>query len=183
MRRTWIKLFCDQTLHGTTFRELGPDERFVWLGFLLLAGDSPIDGKICIDHGVGFTDDQLAAMLKIPADLLTRAKLKCVEFEKIRIIEGGVIEIVNWGHYQSEYSRQKKYRQRESPPRSPSFLKNQKREERGERKLSPQVTLKSYNQKLQRKVTTQIRNSKSFRSRLNVKSMPSGKKKKNFKKR
>ena len=40
MRRTWIKLFVDQTLRGTCFTELEPDERFVWFGFLLLAGDN-----------------------------------------------------------------------------------------------------------------------------------------------
>jgi len=160
MRRTWIKLFCDQTLHGSTFEELKPDERFCWLGFLLLAGDSPVDGEICLTKGVGYTDGQLAAMLKVPSDLLVRAKLKCLEFEKIKVIEGGVIKIVNWQRYQSEYQRQRKYRQALPPPKSPSFLKKQKKEEEGEGE-GEEIVTPSCNPKLQSEVTPQSYNTDS----------------------
>lgn len=110
-RHTWIRIFCDQTLRGTTFRELEPDERFVWFGFLLLAGDSPFGGFICINADLGYTDAQLAAMLKVPVELLKRAKRKCEKWEKIRVLENNVIEVLNWSKYQSEYRRQLVYRQ------------------------------------------------------------------------
>ena len=45
-RRKWIKLYSYQTLYGTLFSEMeDPAERFVWFGFLLLAGDSPSRGR------------------------------------------------------------------------------------------------------------------------------------------
>lgn len=111
MRRNWIKLYCDQTLRGSCFDELKPDERFIWFGFLLLAGDSVIDGKISLTENMGYTDEQIAALLKVDNELLRRAKKKMIKFEKIRVLENNVIEIINWKKYQSEYQRQKPYRE------------------------------------------------------------------------
>jgi len=138
MRRTWIKLYVDQILRGTCFKELEPDERFVFIGFLLLGGDSPIEGKICVSEGVGYTDEQIAGLLEIKKELLIRSKRKCVKFEKIRIVAGNVIEIVNWEKYQSEYSRQRDYRAEY------------------EKKLQRKVTTQSYNGKLRRDIDIDI---------------------------
>lgn len=110
MRRNWIKLYVDQVLRGSMFTELLPDERFVWFGFLCLTGDSPIDGKICVSEGVGYTNDQLAALLKVDAELIRRAKSKFVKYDKIIIEAGSVVTICNWKKYQSEYERQRIYR-------------------------------------------------------------------------
>lgn len=89
----------------------------MFVGFLLLAGDSPFDGRICLTDSVGYSDDQIMALLKIPeasAHFYRSAKKKMAKFEKIRILEGNIIEIVNWPKYQSEYSRQKPYRKSEA---------------------------------------------------------------------
>ena len=110
MRRNWIKLYVDQCLRGSMMTELDPAERFVWFGFLLLAGDSSFEGRICITETVGYTDEQLASMLKVDVQLLRTAKRKMVKFEKIAVHEGNVIEILNWKKYQSEYDRQRPYR-------------------------------------------------------------------------
>jgi hypothetical protein len=128
MRRTWIKLFCDRTLHGTCFEELEPDERFGWFGYLLLAGDSPVDGKICVTENSGYTDNQIAELLKVPLELHKRTKRKCIKFGKIKILENNIIEIINWRTYQSEYCRQKKYRDKKKEESSLASLKEERRE-------------------------------------------------------
>lgn len=136
MRRNWIKLYCDQTLRGTCFTELAPDERFVFFGFLLLAGDSAIEGKIALTETMGYIDPQIAELLKIDLELLLRAKEKMIKFDKIKVLENNIILIVNWTKYQSEYQRQKKYR-----------------EDGKEEELFSEVTEESNNEKLQSKVT------------------------------
>ncbi len=110
MRRNWIKLYVDQTLRGSCFCELLPDERFVWIGFLLLAGDNTIEGKICITNKMGYTNEQLSELLKCEPELIDRAIKKMVKFDKIKVKKSNVISIVNWSKYQSEYQRQKQYR-------------------------------------------------------------------------
>ena len=135
MRRTWIKLYTDQVLRGTMFTELeDPAERFVWIGFLLLAGDSAFDGRISITENLGYTDDQIAGLLKLDdVSLIRKSKRKMVKFDKIRVGDNNVIEIVNWAKYQSEYGRQKKYRDR--PETYESYYQG----------LPAEVTLASYN--------------------------------------
>ena len=110
MRRNWIKLYVDQTLRGSCFCELLPDERFVWIGFLLLAGDNATEGKICITEKMGYTNEQLSELLKCESELIDRAIKKMIKFDKIKVVKSNVIKIVNWSKYQSEYNRQKKYR-------------------------------------------------------------------------
>ena len=112
-RRTWIKLYVDQTLRGTCFSELDPGERFIWFGFLLLAGDSPWPGLITATEILGYTDEQLSCLLKVQSSLIKVAKRKLVKFEKIMVDENNKIKIINWKRYQSEYERQKPHRQPE----------------------------------------------------------------------
>src|SRR3990170_1734067 len=109
-RRTWIKLYIDQTLRGTCFSELDEAERFIWFGFLLLAGDSAFPGVICATENIGFTDEQLADLLKTDPKLVKKAKKKMVKFKKVAVDNCNRIGIVNWQKYQSEYERQKIYR-------------------------------------------------------------------------
>lgn len=127
MRRNWIKLYVDQCLRGSMFDELrDPAERFVFFGILLLAGDSPIDGKVCLTAELGYTDEQIAALLKIDIDLLKRTKEKMAKVDKIKVAEHNIIEIVNWGKYQSEYNRQKPYREEKSQDKVTAESDNEK---------------------------------------------------------
>ncbi len=87
-----------------------PAERFVWFGILLLAGDSAYEGKIALTEDMGYSDEQLGAMLKCDASLIRKAKKKMIKFEKIKILKNNIIQILNWAKYQSEYQRQKPYR-------------------------------------------------------------------------
>ena len=110
LRRTWIKLYVDQILRGTCFVELDEAERFVWFGFLLLGGDSPYPGIITATEEIGYSDEQLADLLKTTPALIKNAKRKMVKFNKIEIDDKGKITILNWPKYQSEYQRQRDYR-------------------------------------------------------------------------
>lgn len=111
MRRNWIKLYVDQCLRGTMMDEMeDPRERFLWFAFLLLAGDSPYEGKIALTEDMGYSDEQLGSMLKCDPGLIKRAKKIMVKYDKIKILNNNIIQIVNWKKYQSEYQRQKPYR-------------------------------------------------------------------------
>lgn len=112
-RRRWIKLWTQETLCGTTFRELEPAERFVWFGFLCLAGDSPVPGTICPYPDVAFTDDQLAKALAVPKPLLLKARDKMAAAGKVSL-NAGLIRITNWEHYQDDYARVQKHRARKA---------------------------------------------------------------------
>ena len=110
-RRRWVKVWTQETLYGTTSNELDPSERWIWIGLLLLAGDSPMPGTICAAPDVPFTDEQLAKILKVPVAHLLGAKEKMMACGKIELNSGG-IHIQNWTHYQADYIRDQRYRER-----------------------------------------------------------------------
>lgn len=93
-----------------------PAKRFVWFGFLLLAGDCPFEGYIKLTEDIGYTDEQLAAFLKVEPSLIAETKPIMEQFDKIKLQDNNIIKIVNWKKYQSEYSRQKSHR-------DPEFIK------------------------------------------------------------
>ena len=111
MRRNWIKLYVDQTLRGSCFEELLPEERFVWFGFLLLAGDNSIEGKISVTNKMGYSIEQLADLLNCSVELIKRSIKKMIKNDKIKVNNKNVITIINWKKYQSEYQRQRDYRE------------------------------------------------------------------------
>lgn len=87
-------------------------ERWIWIGLLLLCGDSAYEGQISYTKTIGFTDEQLANNLDVPLKIFieTKNKLASKKIDKIKILKNNVIKIVNWSKYQSEYYRQKKFR-------------------------------------------------------------------------
>lgn len=107
-RKRWIKLWTQETLYGTTSQELELDEQALWFKLLALAGDSVEPGKIEVAPGIPMTDEQIAGILKAPPNVWLRTKESLQDVEKI-IINEGIIYIRNWGRYQSEYERTKKY--------------------------------------------------------------------------
>ena len=87
-----------------------PGERFLWFAFLLLAGDSPYEGKIALTEEMGYSDEQIGSLLKCDSILVKRAKKIMVKYDKIKVLDNNIIQIINWQKYQSEYQRQKPYR-------------------------------------------------------------------------
>jgi len=136
-RRTWIKIYCDNWLRGT-LREETAELRGIWTDILTLAGDSTYgdEGYIKLANNVGYTDEQIASILQLK-DVITWEKTKKIlkETDRISILEGNVIRIVNWRKYQSEYMRQKPQRiAKKSATKSATKSLPEKREERREKR-------------------------------------------------
>jgi len=87
-----------------------PDERATWIDLLLLAGECGKGGLICDNDNQPLPMSYLANHLNIPMELLDRTLEKCQKSHRITKLGNGTIKIVNWKVYQSEYERQKVYR-------------------------------------------------------------------------
>ena len=114
--RTWIKIFCENWFGGS-IRQESPLLRSVWVDVLALAGRTGQTGRIALPGlSVGYTDGQLASIFHLTIDQWMECKelLSChpggEEENRITVSDGNVIEIINWSSYQSEYSRQRSYR-------------------------------------------------------------------------
>lgn len=103
-RRQWIKLWTQEVIHGTTLKELEPDERAVWFELLCVAGDSIIPGKICISIDCPYTEEQLCKLLNVNSKLLQKAFTTLKKVDKIRANGTGIIEVVNFEKYQGSES-------------------------------------------------------------------------------
>ena len=115
MRRTWIKLWVDQCLRGSMIAELTPEQRWIFVGLLLLAGDSEIPGVVYRrkdEDGnlLGYSDVVLADTLGVDEHEIKLGLVRMVEKNKVMVDRRDVISICNWKKYQSEYERQKPYR-------------------------------------------------------------------------
>ncbi len=104
--------------------ELNPEQRWIFIGLVLMAGDSEepgiIFGRKDEDGNLqGKPDAVLAYELGVDETSIGPAKARMAEKGKISIDARGVITICNWGKYQSEYERQKpgrtKVRQDDAP--------------------------------------------------------------------
>jgi len=107
MRKRWIKLWTQETLYGTTSKELTLEEQAIWFKFLALAGDSSQPGIICAAPDIPYTDSQLARIVGATEDLLKAVKSKMEHYQKINQDPTG-IHILNWQRYQetrTEYMR------------------------------------------------------------------------------
>jgi len=116
--RTWIKIYCDKWLSGTV-REDDPLVRGVWIDLLVLAGSGLYGdtGEIKLQNGIGLTDTQIESILSISEDLWQGAKKRLLDTQRIDISDLGAIRIINWTKYQSEYERQKPYRNQKLQPK------------------------------------------------------------------
>ena len=109
-RRTWIKLYPIDCLDGSIRYQLEADERGVWYDLLNFSAICNTPGIISDKDNRSYPHSFIANRLNISIDLLERALQKCKEEGRISENETG-IHITNWAAYQSEYQRQKPYRE------------------------------------------------------------------------
>jgi len=104
--------------------ELTPEQRWIFIGLILMAGDSEEPGLVFgrkDENGnlIGKPDAVLAYDLGVEESSIRPALARMIEKGKISVDGRGVISICNWGKYQSEYERQKpgrtKVRQDDEP--------------------------------------------------------------------
>lgn len=108
--RRWIKMWTRECLSGTIRFDFTPAERSVWYDLIILAGDCRQEGIIAAGSGTPYPRGWIAGTLNIDVGLLEKVLDKCEKTGRITE-DGQGIHIINWTRYQSEYDRQKPYRQ------------------------------------------------------------------------
>ena len=120
--RKWVKVFCYETLHGSISYQLSEAEQAVWLKLLCFAGLCGNEGIIA-DHDLRpFPDEFICHEIHTDREVFDSTIKKCVDEGRISK-DGQGITIVNWKKYQSEYDRQKKYRDKDGEPDPEKFTK------------------------------------------------------------
>ena len=109
-KRRWIKLYPIETLNGSIRYQLSSAERGVWFDLLCFSSLCSNTGDICDRDGKTYPMDYIANRLNIKMALLKSTLQKCVAEGRIVFDDNG-IHITNWKLYQSEYDRQKPYRE------------------------------------------------------------------------
>jgi hypothetical protein len=97
INKAWIPFWVDKWIFGSTRLELEPDERSVWLDLLALASKN--EGYIRANEETPYPETQLAGLLVISIELLQRTINKCIQNNKLTILENGTLFITNWGKY------------------------------------------------------------------------------------
>jgi len=114
--RTWIKLFVRGWLDGTVRYQMEPAERALFTDLLVLAANTRltgVEGVVAIGETKGvinpYSAEQLAAKLFYPVEFVRATLKKFVAQDRITV-KDDVIYINGWSKFQSDYSRQRKYR-------------------------------------------------------------------------
>lgn len=106
-KRTWVKFWVSECIDGSMREQLEPDERGVWYDLIILSARCRIPGVISSNETEAMSHKRIAGILNISEALLARTLKKCQEQNRIAFDEKGLIQILNWKKYQSEYQRQK----------------------------------------------------------------------------
>jgi len=111
----WIRIWTEETVTGSTFKELDAEARAVWFSLLPLAGMNTPEGCVSAFQGtVPMNDAQLSEILRLDIEVIKRGIKRLLEVGKLEVLANGVLKIVKWTHYQgydNEYERQKYYRE------------------------------------------------------------------------
>lgn len=109
-QRRWVKLWVSECLNGSIRYQLEPDERSVWYDLILFSALGNPPGNICDRDGRAFPHSFIANRLNITEALLDSAINNCIAEGRLTEDQSGV-HVTNWDRYQSEYERQKPYRE------------------------------------------------------------------------
>jgi hypothetical protein len=94
---------------GSTRWELTPEQRSIWVDLLARASINQVPGRIEY-----FSLEQLSNQFQVNLALLEETLKRCKEVKKIKYYpKKNLILIRNWTKYQSEYERQKPYREQD----------------------------------------------------------------------
>lgn len=107
--RRWVKLWVTECLEGSIRYQLQPDERSCWYDLIMFAAMGSPPGHICDRDSRPLPRSFIASRLNIPEALLETTLDQCIDEGRITEDEHG-IHITHWDRYQSEYDRQKPYR-------------------------------------------------------------------------
>ena len=109
-RLAWIKSHVREELFGQgqpirINRELVPEQRWVWYGLRLMAGDSPVPGVICMAEGIPYEEWQIAKQLDVSIEVLKATVDKLMQMGILSVNGNNSLEILNWEHYHGRNKR------------------------------------------------------------------------------
>jgi len=96
-----------------TMRDETLSTRGAFVDLLVIAGSSLYgdNGEIKACRDIGLTDEQLASALGTDVQSWNLIRKRLVATKRIEMLPKNIIRISNWSKYQSEYERQKAYRE------------------------------------------------------------------------
>lgn len=110
-RRSWIKLWVSEWLDGTVRWQLTQQQRAMWTDLLALAGYSRFPGYVTPgtdgDGLIGYPMQHLASVFRCSMAEASETLQVLENQGRITIDKNGVIKIVNWDKYQSEYQQKR----------------------------------------------------------------------------
>ncbi len=110
-KRPWIKMYPVDCLMGSINWQLNLAERCIWYELIYFSAICAKPGIIADKDGRPYPHSFLANRLNAPLDIFEQTLKKCIDEGRISENATG-IHITNWTAYQSEYERQKPYRER-----------------------------------------------------------------------
>lgn len=108
--QSWLKLWIDPNLDGPVRTELTPAERGVYYDLQLLAKKCDQGGCLASGPDMPYSQRWIAARLNIGRRMLSKVVQKCATLGLINDTESGIY-LVHFLESQSDYYRQRPYRQ------------------------------------------------------------------------
>ena len=105
----WFKLHT-RIIHSSINYQLSLDEQMTFVKLLALTAELDKNGIIVDGDGQPLPHDFISELLHVPLEVLETTIKKCIDTKRINE-NGSGIEILKWKEYQSDYTRQKPYRQ------------------------------------------------------------------------
>lgn len=109
-KRPWIKMYPVDCLMGSINYQLELAERCIWYELIYFSAICATPGVIADKDGRPYPHQFIANRLNAPLEVFERTLKKCEVEGRIFENDSG-IHITNWNAYQSEYERQKPYRE------------------------------------------------------------------------
>lgn len=108
----WFKFYGERWFSGSSRFELSIEQRAIWIDLLAKASINEPRGQINY-----YMLEHISRQFICPIELLESTIKRCIEVNKVKHNpKKKIIKILNWKKYQSEYDRQKPYRQQDKGP-------------------------------------------------------------------
>lgn len=111
----WLRLYTETT-KDPKIRRRPVAERWVWIGILILAAESPVRGTLLIDDGTAVTDRDIADEANVPLPTVRKCLGSFMDSGMISVdLDAGAWTVTKWAERQpvsdsNAADRQRKHR-------------------------------------------------------------------------